>query len=226
MRRMRAIMLSGLKPSPRNSEAATAGSKSSSIRPFRYCADASQQAPDSEGPTKADQERKKPSHVFLRHAGICQKGRFMMQRNEHFGRGRNRRREEEGRFARAGRHGGERHEESRFSGMGGRGGGQGWNRSEGSRFGEGPYRDEGFGGEDYRGMTRGGDYPDYGARDAGWGGGYPGYGEEGPGFGTGRESRGEGGYRGARGSWGEGGGFGGQPLGAWGEGQGRYGSSW
>ena len=72
-----------------------------------------------------------------------------MQRNEHFGRGRNRRREDETRFAGAGRQGGQRHDESRFSGMHGRGG-QGWNRSEGSQFGEGPYRDEGFGGEDYR----------------------------------------------------------------------------
>src|SRR5215208_8197124 len=138
-------------------------------------------------------ERNHPTFFCDRLA--CQKRRYMMQRNEHFGRGRNRRREEEGRFARAGRHGGERHEESRFSGMGGRGGGQGWNRSEGSRFGEGPYRDEGFGGEDYRGMTRGGGYPDFGARDAGWGGGYPGYGEHGPGFGGG-ESRGERGYGG------------------------------
>ena len=104
-----------------------------------------------------------------------------MQRNEHFGRGRNRRREDENRFAEAGRQGGQRHEDR---------GGQSWNRSEESQFGEGPYRDEGFGGEDYRGMTRGGGYPDYGARDAGWGGSYPGYGEHGPGFGS-RERRGE-----------------------------------
>jgi hypothetical protein len=121
-----------------------------------------------------------------------------MQRNEHFGRGRNRRREDENRFAEGGRHGGRRPEESRYFGMHGRGG-QGWNRSEASQFGEGPYRDEGFGGEDYRGMTRGGGYPDYGAGDAGWGGGYPGYGEHGSGYG------GQGhGYGTSRGSWGEG----------------------
>jgi hypothetical protein len=144
-----------------------------------------------------------------------------MQRNEHFGRGRNRRRDEEGRFAGAGRRTGEHREESRFSGMHGRGGGQGWNRSQGSRFGEGPYRDEGFGGEDYRGMTRGG-YPDYGAGDAGWGGGYPGYGEQDPGFGPDYPGRGEGGfggqgYGGSRASWGEGG-FSGRGQGFRGEG--------
>ena len=112
-----------------------------------------------------------------------------MQRNEHFGRGRNRRRDEEGRFSGVGRRGGEQREESRFSGAHGRSIGQRWNRSQEAQVGEGEYRDEGFGGEDYRGMTRGG-YPGYGAGDAGWGGGYPGYGGEGRD--RGRGFRGEG----------------------------------
>jgi hypothetical protein len=86
-----------------------------------------------------------------------------MHRNERFGRGRGpRRRADEGRFGSEGWRGGS------GQGFDQEGGGRFWNRGEYGR---------GHGGEDYRGMSRGG-YPGYGAGDAGWGGGYPGYGEE------------------------------------------------